>query len=244
MSGISLIFWWFVEFFWFGLAIYGLPLTLIGTLLSTDKSYRDWLGGKKGYIKTLSKLPGTDLKDAKNIKYATLFYLGGSSLVLLILMSQQYQITVGNLGFYLIKGAIGIFVLYGLLIERWELIFGSEKIINIEDLLAMSPAEFEHLVAGVFRRLGYNAQLTGKSGDGGVDIEIHGHSKMGIVQCKRYNGLVGIGAIRELYGTMIHFGVDEAYLVTSGHFSTGSSAFIKGKPIKLVDGHALYKMLN
>ena len=238
-------FWWIVEFFWFALAIYGLPLTLAGSLLAKSKEYKSWLSGKKGYQEILCKLPGVNLKGYKSIRNSTIFYIGLPSLVLLIFMFQQYPV-INNLGYYSIKGIIGLVILYLLFIERpdihWN--FGVSQTVTIEQLLALSPDDFERLVAKVFNKAGYQVKVTGRSGDGGVDIEIKRNSRVGIVQCKRYEGRVEIEKVRELFGTMVHKKVDIAFLVTSGHFSEGARQFIRDKPINLIDGQTLCKLIH
>jgi hypothetical protein len=238
--------WWVIEFFWFGLAIYGLPLTTLGYLLAKNKTYRKWLSRKKGYIKILDKLPGVDMRGFRNLQRATLIYLGGISFVLLVFLFQQYEITPENYKTFLIKGFIGLAVIYQLVIENWRLRlpYGFNKIDTVEELKALSAEDFEHLTASVFRQMGYTVTETGGSGDGGVDVELQKGSKKGVVSCKRYEGYVPPQYVRELYGTMISEGADEAFLVTSGYFADGAYDFVNGKPITLIDGPTLCKWLR
>jgi HJR/Mrr/RecB family endonuclease len=42
----------------------------------------------------------------------------------------------------------------------------------IQQLTLMTPSDFEHYVAEVFRKLGYRAERIGGTGDHGLDIEI------------------------------------------------------------------------
>ena len=55
-----------------------------------------------------------------------------------------------------------------------------------------------------------------------------------IVQCKAHKGYISPGVVRDLYGTMIHHQADEAWLVSTRGFFTGSRAFAEGKPIRLL----------
>lgn len=59
---------------------------------------------------------------------------------------------------------------------------------NPERMESMSPEQFESFVATIYKKLGYNVQLTKKSHDGGVDLllqkTIDGMSIRLIVQCK------------------------------------------------------------
>jgi hypothetical protein len=107
----------------------------------------------------------------------------------------------------------------------------------IQDLKRMDPYDFEHLVSETYRLLGYQVQHIGHSGDHGVDVELR--TKEGgfwVVQCKRYDGSVGEGVVRELYGTMTGEKADRAVLVTTAEITGPARAWARGKPIDLVDG--------
>jgi restriction system protein len=79
--------------------------------------------------------------------------------------------------------------------------------------------------------------------DGGIDILVTDeHGRQAVVQCKRYRGTVGEATVRDLYGTMIHAGASQAYLVTTGHISDSAQQWAKGKPIGLIDGEQLAQL--
>ena len=48
----------------------------------------------------------------------------------------------------------------------------SETMPDIDTLLALSPSDFEKLVANVLRSMGYDTEVSGKPGDGGVDVRL------------------------------------------------------------------------
>ena len=65
-----------------------------------------------------------------------------------------------------------------------------------------------------------------------------------VVQCKRWrNARVGVVLVRELYGVMTAEAADSCILVTSGTFTPEAEAFARGKPIELLDGSALLKLI-
>ncbi len=116
---------------------------------------------------------------------------------------------------------------------------------GIRDLNALSPEQFEEMVAGVYRMLGYNVKHVGRSGDHGVDLEVY--PQLGvkwIVQCKRWRDSVGEPTIRELYGTLYHEGAERAILVTSAEITPQAEEWARGKPITLVDGTALLSLIS
>jgi restriction system protein len=101
--------------------------------------------------------------------------------------------------------------------------------------------EFEAYVAELFRREGWRASLTSHSGDEGIDIDLvrTADGKRAVAQCKRWKGNVGQPVVRDLYGAMMHAGVDEAYLITTSGFTAAAVSFSRGKPLHLVGGSDL-----
>ena len=102
----------------------------------------------------------------------------------------------------------------------------------------------------LFEKKGWQVQGNEKKGaDGGVDIWMSkgrfGKKVTAIVQCKRYeDSLVTIKVIREMYGLMYEYEVDRAYVVTSSRFTKECARFVEDKPMELIDGEALVKMIN
>lgn len=77
-----------------------------------------------------------------------------------------------------------------------------------EVLINMDPYGFERLTQRVLRECGFtNVVVTKKSGDGGIDgtgkLKINGIFSFNIAfQCKRYQGSVGAGDIRDFRGSL------------------------------------------
>lgn len=93
-----------------------------------------------------------------------------------------------------------------------------------EVLQHMDPYRFEHLVAGLLKALGYRAEVTQQSGDGGVDV-IASRDMLRLspptikVQCKRTSNPVGAPAVQALLGTLAQGGNELALFVTLGNYS-------------------------
>lgn len=112
--------------------------------------------------------------------------------------------------------------------------------LNLEQLYALQPYEFEQYVAELFRQRGYQVKLHGRRGDNGVDLRLtQPNGKEAIVQCKRYRKSVGPDVVRELYGTLMHERVAHAFLVTTADISEAARAWTQGKPMTLIDGRSL-----
>uniref|UniRef100_A0A7C1FG39 Restriction endonuclease n=1 Tax=Caldilinea aerophila TaxID=133453 RepID=A0A7C1FG39_9CHLR len=118
------------------------------------------------------------------------------------------------------------------------------KALSQEQLMALTPSEFEDYVAErLFVRRGFQVLNVRDTKDGGVDVLVTDSlGQKAIVQCKRYRNTVGAGIVRELYGTMIHEGATYGYLVTSGLISEEARRWAAGKPIQLIDGYQLAEL--
>lgn len=110
----------------------------------------------------------------------------------------------------------------------------------------MSWADFERLLADAFRRRGYQvSEAGGKAPDGGVDLRLRREGKVQVVQAKHWRTRsVGVKVARELFGVMTAEGAAGAILVTSGDFTAETRKFAEGKPLELVDGKELARLLQ
>lgn len=122
---------------------------------------------------------------------------------------------------------------------------------TLKKLKRLSWDDFELLTMELFKKKGWNVKGNEKKGaDGGVDVWIEKTSFTkknisAIVQCKRYDdALVTIKVIREMFGLMHEYEVDEVYIVTTSRFTKECYHFIEGKKITLIDGVTLVKMIK
>lgn len=105
-----------------------------------------------------------------------------------------------------------------------------EILLNPEYVYNLEPCEFEEFVADVFRNIGFNAEVTQKTHDGGKDIvatfEMGGVLYTTYFECKRYspNRPVGVEIVRELYAVMEMERVDKGVIVTTSYFTRGAVA--------------------
>jgi hypothetical protein len=177
--------------------------------------------------------------------FARAFYADLADLFALALFS------LGSLffaGLTVIGTAFFIFVpsdlLLRLLIPRYRQVQRYQKAVELfrawwvrtqkEFWLSLSGKQFEAELAGVFRRAGFRAELTATSGDKGVDIWLYTERGKEIVQCKAHSGPIGPAVVRELYGTLQHFGAPAATVASTSGFTKGVRAFARDKPIKLM----------
>lgn len=122
-----------------------------------------------------------------------------------------------------------------------------DEVESIPNLATMDWVDFEHLVRELFERFfakdGGEVRVTRASRDWGVDAiafdpdPIRG-GKI-VIQAKRYNNVVPVSAVRDLYGTVINEGAIKGILVTTSYFGNDSREFVRDKPISLIDGSNL-----
>ncbi len=118
-------------------------------------------------------------------------------------------------------------------------------------LRAMDPAAFERLCQRLLRESGFvKVEVTGRSGDGGIDgtgiLQLSLMSFHVLFQCKRYQGSVGSGAVRDFRGAMMGR-TDKGLIITTGTFSPDArrEATRDGAPpIDLIDGDSLCEKLK
>jgi len=101
---------------------------------------------------------------------------------------------------------------------------------------------FEKKLEKLYAKLGYTVTRTQASVDEGVDLIIEKNGKKAVVQCKGHHKPVGVGPVRELYGTMMHFESDYCILAATNGFTKGVVEFARGKPIELVSSEELIRM--
>jgi restriction system protein len=118
---------------------------------------------------------------------------------------------------------------------------------SIDNLAIMDWEDFEHLIRELFEKAfgdnGAEVRVTRASHDQGVDAIVFDPDPIRggkyVIQAKRYNNVVPVSAVRDLYGTMISEGAVKGILVTTSYFGKESRDFAQDKPIKLMDGPEL-----
>jgi restriction system protein len=117
---------------------------------------------------------------------------------------------------------------------------------GVESIRKLHWRDFERLIGEAFRRQGYEvAEIGGKGADGGIDLKLYRSGQTVLVQCKQWKAYrVGVQPVRELFGVLISERANRAVLVTSGSFTQEARAFASGKPLELIDGHALIGLMD
>lgn len=128
----------------------------------------------------------------------------------------------------------------------------ADKIDDSVNIAAMDWEEFEHLVREIFQKeftqSGGEVKITRASRDGGVDAVAFDPDPIRggkiVIQAKRYTNVVGVSAVRDLYGTVMNEGAIKGILVTTAKYGPDAYNFAKDKPITLLDGGNLLHLLE
>ena len=128
----------------------------------------------------------------------------------------------------------------------------AEQIDDSMNLASMDWQDFENLIREVFEwefnSTGGEVKITQASRDGGVDAVAFDPDPIRggkiVIQAKRYTNVVGVSAVRDLYGTVVNEGAIKGILVTTSNYGRDAYEFAKDKPITLMDGSNLLHLLQ
>jgi restriction system protein len=116
----------------------------------------------------------------------------------------------------------------------------------------LEPEAFERLTQRMLRQSGFvEVEVTQRSSDGGIDgtgiIQLNGLLSFHVVfQCKRYQGSVSVGEIRDFRGAMVGR-ADKGLFITTGTFTREAKEEAKrdgATPIDLIDGEDFMEKLR
>lgn len=85
----------------------------------------------------------------------------------------------------------------------------------------------------------------GNEPDGGIDLILRKKDETTLVQCKHWETeQVGVKIVRELYGVVAAEGATKGVIVTTGYFTRDAEMFAHGKPLLLIRGNELSRLLE
>lgn len=126
----------------------------------------------------------------------------------------------------------------------------------LERVRKAEPVFLERVVVDLLRAMGYGkgdaamGQVTGRSGDGGIDGKIR-EDALGLdevyLQAKRYaaDNTVGEGDLRNFAGAIDAAGMTKGVFVTTAGFTKAAKAYVEKSPkrIILIDGEELARLM-
>lgn len=128
----------------------------------------------------------------------------------------------------------------------------ADEIDSGDNLAAMDWQDFENLIREIFEKefvsSGGEVKITQASRDGGVDAVAFDPDPIRggkiVIQAKRYSNVVGVSAVRDLFGTTVNEGATKGILVTTADYGPDAYEFAKGKPLTLLNGSNLLHLLE
>ena len=128
----------------------------------------------------------------------------------------------------------------------------SDHLEDSENLAAIDWQDFENLIREIFEKEfntnGGEVKITQASRDGGVDAVAFDPDPIRggkiVIQAKRYTNIVGVSAVRDLYGTVLNEGATKGILVTTSNYGNDAYNFAQGKPLTLMNGANLLYLLE
>ena len=117
---------------------------------------------------------------------------------------------------------------------------------GLDSLAAMDWRHFEMLTGEAFRRRGYAVREQGLGGaDGGIDLVLTRSGAVTLVQCKQWRRQrVDVRVVREMFGLLAHHRAQAVIIVCIGDFTPDARRFAQGKPIELIHGEGLLRMIH
>jgi HJR/Mrr/RecB family endonuclease len=115
-------------------------------------------------------------------------------------------------------------------------------------LHVFSPEQFEYLVGTLYDDMGYEAAVTQKSSDAGVDVWAQRNGERVAIQVKQNSegNTVGRPVLQKISSTIAKGDADQAVVVTSSTFADTAETYARdfGTNMELIDGDKLVRMLS
>jgi Restriction endonuclease len=117
--------------------------------------------------------------------------------------------------------------------------------LSSDDLVELSPGEFEEMAAELYRLMGHRARRTRSICDHGVDVVVNAkNGEKWVVQCKRWRTLAGESIVRDFYGMMQHEKAAQGAIIATSGFTQPAIKWAKGKPLYLYNGNDFLRLMK
>ena len=135
---------------------------------------------------------------------------------------------------------------YNWLLAEKHFFNASQDIDGIIRYYETIPTEFEKLCAMLFGQLGFYAEVTQATNDGGYDIRIEKDGLVNLVECKCYaqSHKIGRPAIQKLVGANAVELANGLVFITTSDFTPRAKEYAKECGVQLVNGEGLLELLK
>jgi restriction system protein len=119
---------------------------------------------------------------------------------------------------------------------------------DVQRIRGLSGQEFESLITRLLTRMGFHAEMTRITGDGGIDIiAVLDKPIVGgryLFQCKRFapENLVGAPTVRDFYGAVTADRAAKGIFITTSSYTAHAREFAEKAGVELIDFARLEKL--
>lgn len=114
---------------------------------------------------------------------------------------------------------------------------------NMYEIDKMDGYEFEEFIKIILSSLGFNATITKKSGDFGVDLIVEKDNEKIIIQTKRYAKKVSVNAVQEITSAKNYYNIQSAWVITNNYFTEPAKQLAIANDIKIIDREELATLI-
>lgn len=139
-----------------------------------------------------------------------------------------------------IGAVLGIWIV--IRIVRWCMVRCHSA--SLKEIDLMDGIEFEHYVARLLEKHGFEQVSLTERYDMGVDIVAEKDGERWGVQVKRYNGLVKAAAIRQVVTALNIYGCQRAMVVTNSTYSNVADRLATSNGCVLIDRNELIRWMR
>ncbi len=106
--------------------------------------------------------------------------------------------------------------------------------------------EFEHFIAKLFQKMGYETSVTRKTGDYGIDVIATKDDDIVAIQVKKnsHGNNVGDVVVQNTLGGMLKYKANKAIIITTSDFTTMAHEQAKEAPIELWNKKTLHQIVR
>ena len=108
----------------------------------------------------------------------------------------------------------------------------------------MTGSEFEEFLDRLFKKQGYEVEVTQKSNDQGADLLLQKSGQRIVVQAKRYKNNVGNNAVQQITAAKNYYNCHYAMIVTNSYFTSSAKELAFANDIKLWNRNRLEKEIK
>ena len=104
---------------------------------------------------------------------------------------------------------------------------------GLPEIDRMDGRDFEEKIAQLFRRKGYQVEVTPYVGDWGADLVIANSRRRTVVQAKRWKKRVNPRAIQEAVASKAKYNCQDAMVVTNSYFTQAAKELARANSVEL-----------